>query len=338
MDAAPALRSGNFAGPDDEGLVWGYRFHGDGRVDALDPAGALRALDRREDWVWLHFDLVDNRVRAALTGRGGLPAEALDLLFGLEERQQLHHFDGVIAGVIADFERAESLDPRRMVTWRLCMTSHALISARRRPLEAMARMHHLIQSGRRFADAPHLFNAIIDAFAASMAQVSHGLALRLDTVEDELLDAAEAGDFETLGAVRRGAVRLRRQTAPLRGMLHQLIEDRPAWFDVDATDDCTQVARRLEGLSADLTALQERARALQDEMASRQAEQTNRRLMLLSVISAVLLPPTLVTGMFGMNVEGLPFKDSPHAFLYTMVIMAAVVVIPLLLLRRSKLI
>jgi zinc transporter len=336
--AAAVGRGGNFAGTDDEGLVWGYRFNEDGSAEPLSPSAAMQALNERLTWVWLHFDLVDNRVRAALTGCAGLPPEAVDILLGNEERQQLHAIDDVIAGVVADFERADTLDPRRMVTWRFCMAPHAFISARCRPLESMSRLHNDLQSGRRFPGVTRLFDAIIHAFASAMSGVAQDLSTRLDEVEDELLDSREAGDYETLGTVRRGAVRLRRQSMPLRGMLHHLIEERPTWFDDDAVDDCTHVARRLDSLTADLAALQERARALQDEMASRQAQQTNQRLMLLSVFTAGLVPPTLISGLFGMNVEGLPFKDNPNAFLYTVGIMMVAVAVLLFALRRIKLI
>lgn len=320
------------------GLVWGYRFHEDGSADALSPEAAMQALERQESWIWLHFDLIDNRVRTALSGCRVLPPEALELLLGAEERQQLHAFGDTIAGVIADFECTDELDPRRMTAWRFCMAPHAFVSARRRPMETMARVHEAVRAGRRFADVMRLFDAIVHAFVAAMAEVSQNLATRLDGVEDALLDERESGDFEELGSVRRAAVRLHRQAMPLRAMLHHLIEERPAWFNDDAAEDCATVARRMDALTADLVALQERARALQDEMGSRQTEETNRRLMLLSVISAVLLPPTLITGLFGMNVEGLPFKDNPLAFLYTVAVMAASVIGLLVVLRLKKLI
>jgi zinc transporter len=37
---------------------------------------------------------------------------------------------------------------------------------------------------------------------------------------------------------------------------------------------------------------------------------TNRRLFTLSILTACLLPPTLVTGFFGMNTKDLPFQES----------------------------
>jgi zinc transporter len=73
-------------------------------------------------------------------------------------------------------------------------------------------------------------------------------------------------------------------------------------------------------------------------MASRQTAETNRRLMLLSIVSVLLLPPTLITGLFGMNVDGLPFKDNPHAFHLTILVMVIASGALLLLLRRLRMI
>lgn len=54
----------------------------------------------------------------------------------------------------------------------------------------------------------------------------------------------------------------------------------------------------------------ERAKLLQEELASRLAENTGRNLHVLSLLTAVLLPMTLVTGVFGMNVAHLPGANS----------------------------
>ena len=54
-----------------------------------------------------------------------------------------------------------------------------------------------------------------------------------------------------------------------------------------------------------LEALYERAKLLQEEIASQMSEQMNRNLMALSILTALLMPATLVSGIFGMNVAGL---------------------------------
>jgi hypothetical protein len=53
------------------------------------------------------------------------------------------------------------------------------------------------------------------------------------------------------------------------------------------------------------------ARLLSEEMAAQIANNTNRSVSLLTGVTTLLLPPTFITGVFGMNVKGLPFTDSP---------------------------
>ncbi|WP_158803689.1 CorA family divalent cation transporter [Acidisoma sp. L85] len=329
VTAAPLL-------PPVDGLVWGYRFNDDGRADPLDGAAAMLELERQESWVWLHFDLIDGRARKALANLAHIPDEARELLLGVDDRQRMETYGQVIAGVVMDFERADELDPRRMLSWRFCMAPHAFISARRSPLQTMAELHNAILSGRRFPDVLHLFNGIIHSFAGALGAVSVRMVGQLDEVEDGLLDERDSGDFESLGSVRRKAVQLHRQATPLRFMLHSLLAERPDWFTEDAAEDSAQVAHRVDSVCADLVALQERARALQDELNSRQTEMTNKRLMLLSIISAVLLPPTLISGIFGMNVDGLPFTHTPFGFLCTIGVMVFSVIGLLFVLRRMK--
>lgn len=337
-DPAVASPRQRLAPPDLRGLIWGYRFAEDGTADALDFTAARAAIESGEGWVWLHLDAGDQRTRRELESGTFLPREIADFLMGTDDRQRLVRFDDVFAGVVADFAREQDFDPRTMVSWRFCMAPHLFVSTRRHPVHTMRELHDAVLSGRRFGGVPQLFDAIVHAFTGALGAVSTDLAARLDTVEDGMLDERQIGDFEELGAVRRSAVRLHRQAQPLRAMLHHMVDDRPPWFTNEAAEDCMQVSRRVESVTADLVALQERAHALQDELASRQTEQTNRRLMLLSVISAVLLPPTLISGIFGMNVEGLPFKDNPEGFLLVGVVMVVSVAVLFIVLRRMRLV
>jgi len=67
----------------------------------------------------------------------------------------------------------------------------------------------------------------------------------------------------------------------------------------------------------------ERTRLLQEEIASRLGEATNRNLFVLSVLTATFLPVTLITGIFGMNVGGLPGLHGDHAFWWVMLLILA---------------
>jgi Mg2+ and Co2+ transporter CorA len=76
------------------------------------------------------------------------------------------------------------------------------------------------------------------------------------------------------------------------------------------------LGQRADALARDVANLQDRARALHDEINAILTLETNDRLYVLTVITAVLLPATLVTGYFGMNTKNLPFAESDNGSIY----------------------
>jgi zinc transporter len=98
----------------------------------------------------------------------------------------------------------------------------------------------------------------------------------------------------------------------------------------EATEEFGEVVNELD-------AIQERAKLLQEELAARNSEETNRNLFILSIVTTILLPMTLITGIFGMNVAGLPGLKDPFAFWWVMLGMAVVALIALLLLHWKRL-
>lgn len=94
------------------------------------------------------------------------------------------------------------------------------------------------------------------------------------------------------------------------------------------------LAQRLDALDHDIVETRHRAQLLQEEIAAATAEETNRNLHVLAVVTALFLPPTFVTGMFGMNTKGLPFAEAEDAFLWAAALMVASAVAVYLLLRR----
>jgi zinc transporter len=330
--ASQALSAGR------DGLVWGYRFGEDGAVEVIEGSALAAALERQESWLWLHFDLGAPAARAALSSLPRLPPAAIAMLLGDDARQQIDTFGQVVAGVVADYEPAEALDVRHVVRWQFVMAPRLFISARRQPGHTLRQVRADLQAGRTFEGVLALFSAITHEFATATYMLLREVSDRLDAMEVQLLDGKEVGGPEALGLARRDLIRLRRQAAPMRAVLVHLLTEPPDWFSSDGVGDCRRVTERMDDLMEDLDAFQERARALGDELTGRESEKINRRLTLLSVVSALLLPPTFITGMFGMNVGGLPWRATQLGFTDVCLLMAVSAVVMLIILKRIRLI
>ena len=62
----------------------------------------------------------------------------------------------------------------------------------------------------------------------------------------------------------------------------------------------------------------------------------NHTMQLVATITLVLCVPTVIGGVFGMNLEGIPLADSPYGFAIVTGVTAGVLVIMLAILKRLK--
>ena len=69
---------------------------------------------------------------------------------------------------------------------------------------------------------------------------------------------------------------------------------------------------------------------------NRLSEQLNKNMYVLSVIAGIFLPLGFVTGLLGVNVDGIPGDKTPWAFAVLCVLMVALGVFEVWLFRRFK--
>lgn len=280
--------------------------------------------------LWLHFDLVDVRAQPFLQALPGLPPAARAALNDRTELPHVETLDETIWGSMLDFhhEVAEAPDPTGMGMLQFALTPRLLVTARRHPLRATGIVGREGAAATPAAQWDMILRAILDG----VARAATALGRRLDAIEDRLLQNQEVARTE-LAAVRREVVLLHRRIEPSAHLYVELAEAPPDWLE-GAGHDVGRAAARFEAALRHIASLQERGRIAQDELAAWTAEQTNQRLMVLSVLTAILLPPTLVTGFFGMNTTDLPGTSDPGGSVWAMLAIAAAAGVAALLLVR----
>ena len=163
-----------------------------------------------------------------------------------------------------------------------------------------------------------------------------GLAGQLDRAEERILADEFDVDRQVVGSVRRMTVRLHRQLVTLRTLIQRFehdIEEEEA--NPAITLSTEKLAQRLDWLDTEIVELRDRSRLLQEEIMLKSSEQTNRSLHVLAIVTTVFLPASLVAGLFGVNVGGLPWLNNPAGFLWVAIIIAAASAFVYWLLKRS---
>jgi zinc transporter len=283
---------------------------------------------------WLHFNLSDSRARAWLQGRGDVPEEARDLLLGSDQRIHVQLLEGGFAAVLGDLHHDFNHDPERLGSLRLYVDGRLLLTGRTHPLRSVDVLRREVGRAGEPLTPVALLALLIERLADSLVKVTAELGEQVDNAEDRILEGKHAGQGTPLGNLRRLVARLRRMVGANRSALGMLPATLPGVYDAEQRAALRSAVEQLDAVGQDLDLVQERARLLQEEIAARVGEATNRNLFVLSIATTTLLPITLITGIFGMNLQGLPFAQSPHGFYFVMGGIVATVLLALSLLRR----
>lgn len=311
------------------GLICGFRLAG-----PQPTADELPQTLPRDEPLWLHLNLTDSRARAWLMQRDDVPEEARDLLLGSDARVHVELLPHGVAAVLGDLYHDFDLDPERLGTMRLYVDRTRLISGRTHPLRGVDLLRRELMRYGEPLSAVLAFQLLIERLADAVAKVAGELGAKVDDAEDRILEGKFAGQSKPLGNLRRLVAKLRRLVGANRAALSTLPPTLPGLYDAEAGAALRSAIERLDAVSQDLELVQERARLLQEEIAGNMNEATNRNLFVLSIATTTLLPITLITGIFGMNVRGLPFAEHPYGFHVVMVGIGATVLLALWLLKR----
>ena len=153
-----------------------------------------------------------------------------------------------------------------------------------------------------------------------MARLAETLLVRIEAeterLEDEI-DDAEEESFDDgrappdLALLRRAVIRMGRFARPQAEALSEaadLLDEAP---EAIRFDEAASRARRTEEA---LEAARQRLNATADHLDMAQAARLGRNSYLLSIIAAIFLPLGFLTGLFGVNVAGMPGTENPAAF------------------------
>ena len=292
------------------GIVWAYRFEPDGSAELI-PNDKVEASLASHDgaWIWVHLALADTRCRSWIAQHAPVSEIGREVLSGPDRHLRLDILGQEIVGVVPDLHQDFAQPGQDLVRLRFVMTERMLITARQRPAHSVETNRRAIESGKRFPTAISFLDSIVDQFADAIARMAEHLGDELDRAEDHVMHEEPDDERQKLGRVRLQAVRVHRQLAQLRGMFHRL-EPRLAAHDAAVATAIRALAQKLDALDHEVGSLHERSRLLLDELDAKMMAVTNRRLFTLSILTACLLPPTLVTGFFGMNTKDMPFQNS----------------------------
>ena len=182
-----------------------------------------------------------------------------------------------------------------------------IVTAHREEVEVLEEFRERAEGGGPVGalDAPSFLAAIFEAIIASYFRVFEAIERTLEELDTRVMSSTPknvAGELDQLVEVRRSIGMLRRGLSPHREVVAALAHPE---LDALSTEDS---AKRFAALESRLTQALDAAREMKestfgsfDLLAARIGQRTNDVMKVLTLVTVILLPATVLAGVMGMN-------------------------------------
>jgi zinc transporter len=323
------------------GIHPGLRF-----ASLLDGKGACRDLGwedvrawRPGDGVlWLHLERDHEAAQRWLREESGIDSVVIDALLAAEARPRVEDYDDALLIVLRGVNRQDRDNPEDLVPVRLWIDRTRVISLRDQQhyMMALREIREALIRGRGPIGPGELFARIADRIMHHVEPVVGDLEDQVDELGDAMERLETKVVRDRLADYRSHAIQLRRYLAPQREALYRLQLEDASWLSKRDKVRLREVTDRTLRFLEDLDAIRDRTMILHEDLTAMVSEQISKTSHRLTALAAVLLPPSLVAGMLGMNLEGIPGHQEPWAFVVISLLILGMFPIEYWVLKRLK--
>lgn len=158
----------------------------------------------------------------------------------------------------------------------------------------------------------------------------------LDQIEKDIMDGAKGEHLKKINAFRRDIRVLRIHYEQLIDFAQELEENENGFFEEENLRYFHMFSNRMARLSDVAASLKDYTAQLGDLYQSQIDVKQNKIMTILTVVTSILMPLTLITGWYGMNFKYMPELDSPYAYPAVIIIAILIVIVSLLYFKKKK--
>ncbi len=311
-------------------------------VTAAELAGKIKLAQGTAGTTWVNLNgLGDIDMMERIGACFNLHPLVLEDIFNTEQRSKLEDYGDYLYVVLKTFGYED-----RGSTERLSADQISLVVGRNFVLSFLetdgiqfGAVRERLRSGKgqiRKSGADFLMYSLIDAIVDSYFVILERLDEKTEALETELISNPVPGTLHSIYRLKRENVFLRRSLWPLREVINSLqrgdsplMSSNTLLYLRDVYDHTIHIIESVESLR-DLTS------GMLDIYISSISYRISAVMKVLTVITTIFMPLTLIAGIYGMNFKHLPGLDWDWGFFTVLGIMAAIIVGMLALFRRKK--
>lgn len=309
---------------------------GNGGWQTLDTANGVMNAPPQGSVYWLHINANHPDAKRFLSETLALPMVATIAMLRDEIRPRYVELGDNSMIFLRGITFIPGPEPGDLASLRLWVTPQGIVSAGRRKSHVVAALKKSLDSKTGPRTVAEMVTSILDILNDALEPLLDEVDENLESVEDDIPADSTVSNRKRFAELRRVISGYRRHLSPQRDMLSRLVHAQRDWMDTATRWQIQEAFDRTTRFIEDLDTLHERAEIVADDITNAQNMRLNKNLYLLSVITVIFMPLTFITGLLGMNVDGIPGAHHAHAFGLIVGLSVAIIGLQLWLFRRAR--
>jgi magnesium transporter len=184
-----------------------------------------------------------------------------------------------------------------------------------------------------------LMHRIVDSMVDHYRPEVEKLESRLDDLEESVFETPHSNMVREILALKRDISSLRRVVQPQRDVIGRLARREFTFITDEMAYRFRDVYDHLVRLSEESLIFQDRVTSILDAHLSSVSNRLNEQMKVLTLVTTIAIPFTVLGGLFGMNVHlpGISDQNNPHAFWWILTGSVGLLVLLIVVLRRFRL-
>ena len=286
--------------------------------------------------LWVHFDYSSPEAVDWITNKSEIDSIAIDALLTEETRPRTTLLNDSILIALRGVNLNPNSKPEDMVSIRLYISTHLIISTRKRDLLTIKEIADNLKKGVGPKSSSEFLIELTYRIIERMEDIIDNIEDRADQLEENIINSSDLKYRNEILAIRRESIVLRRYLFPQKEAMNKLYHDKITWINeyerIELREINDQLIRHIE----ELDTIKDKVTLIQEELSNMLSDQMNKKMYMLSIISAIFLPLTFLTGLLGINIDGIPGAKNENAFLIFCVMLIVVVSIQYVIFKKKK--
>ncbi len=297
---------------------------------------AFPEIKNETDYIWLQLDFTAPETKQILQSLD-ISEQSMHALIQEESRPRMDINKEELLLVVRGVNLIKGEKPEDMISIRILSTKNLLITCQKKSLNSIIDLKNELEQGNAPKTTSDFIIRLNERLIVNMSNVMEDIEDKAIEIEEQVMENDNNPDYkQDLHNLRRQIIQLKRFLIPQRDALNKLQLEKTSWITAKQQSRLKTVGDHLMRYLEMLEASRELATVIQETLNHKQNEQINSRMYLLSIITALFLPLSFFTGLFGVNLAGIPHAENTNAFVYFVIILLVIVGFQFLFFWKNK--